>query len=114
MTDYTHIPLHIRCTGRHLIDPTYPDDDAKWWRLEESKRAINGPQLGQGGSELQRRLMSVLSDREATRRELAEALGGKYHDMDKLCNSVSRDAAIYEYRREDGQIVYGMTDRRTV
>ena len=107
MIDYTHIPLHIRCTDRHLIDPTYPRDDARWWRIEETKRDINGPQRGQGGSELQRRLMAVLSDREATRRELADALGGRYVDMDRLCNSVSRDAAIYEYRRDDGQIVYG-------
>lgn len=29
------IPLHIRCTERRKIDPTYPDDDATWWRLSE-------------------------------------------------------------------------------
>jgi hypothetical protein len=34
------IPLHLRCTERHKIDPEYPTDDARWWRLQEQRASV--------------------------------------------------------------------------
>lgn len=42
MIDWTHIPIHIRCTERNKIDPRYPLDDARWWRLTEQKAERTG------------------------------------------------------------------------
>lgn len=37
MINYQDIPLHIRCTNRHLIDPTYPGDNQWYKQLAEIK-----------------------------------------------------------------------------
>lgn len=35
MQDWSMVPLHIRCTERNKIDQSYPNDDAKWWKITE-------------------------------------------------------------------------------
>jgi hypothetical protein len=35
MSEWTSIPIHLRLTERWKIDPNYPDDTAKWWKLQE-------------------------------------------------------------------------------
>lgn len=35
MQDWTHIPIHIRCTERWKIDPNYPEDGCRFWKLTE-------------------------------------------------------------------------------
>jgi len=45
MIDYSHIPIHIRCTNRHLIDPHYPKDDAAWWRIQLDRKGGNGADM---------------------------------------------------------------------
>lgn len=34
MIDYSHIPIHIKCTERWKIDPLYPADGCRWWKLQ--------------------------------------------------------------------------------
>lgn len=36
MQDWTHIPIHIRCTERWKIDPNYPEDGCRFWKLSEN------------------------------------------------------------------------------
>lgn len=45
MQDWSMIPLHVRCTERYKIDSNYPEDDARWWALNEAvaNRDTRGP-----------------------------------------------------------------------
>ena len=46
MQDWSMVPVHIRCTERKRIDPNYPDDDAKFWRLtEENSRRMGSNRI---------------------------------------------------------------------
>jgi len=36
MSDWSMIPLHVRCTERWKIDPTYPEDGCRFWKLTEN------------------------------------------------------------------------------
>lgn len=35
MQDWSMIPIYIRLTERNKIDPRYPQDDAKWWKMQD-------------------------------------------------------------------------------
>ena len=66
-------------------------------------------------TELQRRIYDhLVLEGSATRPELAQHLGVPRDKLDSAILSLSQRYPVYEYQREDGQIVYGMTDRRTV
>lgn len=34
MIDYSHVPIHIKCTERWKIDPHYPKDGCRWWKFQ--------------------------------------------------------------------------------
>ena len=106
------IPLHIRCTNRHLIDPTYPDDDAKWWKAEETK-TIPADNRGQYDRDtltpLQQQVYAWLCEKgEATGREIATQFGLTDSKIASTMLGLSVHRPVYEYAREDGKIVYGV------
>lgn len=39
--DWSHIPIHIRCTQRERIDPNYPLDGTKFWKLVEGTSTVH-------------------------------------------------------------------------
>ena len=107
-----HIPLHIRCTERHLIDPTYPNDDAKWWKAEETKTI---PADGRGHRDrdiltpLQQQVYTYLREEgEATGRDIANRFSINDSKIAATMLGLSVHQPVYEYSREDGKIVYGV------
>jgi hypothetical protein len=36
MQDWSMIPIHIRCTERWKINPNFPEDACKFWKLSEN------------------------------------------------------------------------------
>jgi hypothetical protein len=66
MTDFAHIPLHIRLTDRRKIDENYPaGNDARWWQMQEltarvsKARRTNRPEL----NGLQKELAAYVMER---------------------------------------------------
>ena len=106
-----HIPLHIRCTDRHLIDPTYPDDDAKWWKAEEHK-TIPADGRGQYNRDTLTPLQQQVYDHlcgegEVTGREIATRFNLNDSKIASIMLGLSVHKPVYEYAREDGKILYG-------
>jgi hypothetical protein len=46
MINYEDIPIHIRCTNRHLINPDYPGDAAFWRAVSMIEKRDRGTQRG--------------------------------------------------------------------
>ena len=113
MQDWSMIPLHIRCTERWKIDPNYPDDNARWWRLEEqSKReATFGPgTFSSGQSERQQKLLTYLRENgPVSGREITRDIGLKWNELDHVINGLSHRYQVYQAMR-DGRTVYGVNE----
>jgi len=100
MSDWSHIPLHIRCTERWKIDPSYPKDDATWWRLEEaSKRGTTyGPiAKNKGKSERQKRLIAYIEEHGVvSTKDMRRDLGYTESDIKHIINGITLASPVYE------------------
>ena len=118
MIDYSHIPIHIRCTERYKIDPQYPDDGCKWWQYQtERGNKTQNEQPGDYGytqvsdryaeqRELRRRAMEILKRGETTVGGLADSLGVSRERIHKTILS-GMDGLVYE-DSQNGKNVVGL------
>lgn len=120
MIDYTHIPLHIRCTERYKIDPEYPDDDAKWWKYQTERgdkdqaRWWSNDELNRVADryvEAERKrniaLGVVREHGEATLKQIADALGVPTDNAQRVIIGMGEQYPLYEYEK-NGRTRFGI------
>lgn len=114
MTDLQHVPMHIRCSGRHLIDENYPLDGTLWWKAETERSVPQGNKGNRTPAELTELHISVREYlREqgvVTASEVGEAFNiatGKVH---QIMGTLSVQELIFE-GVEKGELTYGLLEK---
>ena len=112
MTDYTHIPIHVRCTERWKIDPAYPGDMRFWSQVTRERKAgyADGPgSQSTGMNEVQQRAYRYLAEHGwVTSVELIEHIGVSSQRAGHIINGISYFAPVYEEADERGRLTYGL------
>lgn len=113
MINYADIPLHIRCTNRRLIDPTYPGGCTWYKMIHQQFDSYNrfGRTKRRGISPLSDRAIQVcqlLQERgEMYQGELAKILGVDLNTVTRAVGNLQHHAPVYETSVR-GLIVYGL------
>ena len=110
MQDWSMIPLHVRCTERWKIDPTYPDDDAKWWKFQEGRpteKRMEFEMYVDKGSEKQRRAWEIVKEHgEIAVHVLAEKMGTDVPRARFALDGLSKMYPLYSYVHRDKSHTY--------
>jgi hypothetical protein len=103
------IPLHLRLTERWKIDPTYPNDDAKWWQAEERKTDYRYHMNGYPDrtTDQQKEVLEYIREHgPVTVTDIRQDMGLPRNVSTAMIDGLSKIHPIYQERRGDGMNAY--------
>lgn len=122
MIEWADIPLHIRCTNRHLIDPTYPGNLEYWYKLSKSQ-SHQSDRMKQDHSTRRNhrpkplkpmavKVLALIKEcKELTFGEIRAYCNTTEGGLHDVINALTYSSMIWEGRNPKGRRVYGILDR---
>lgn len=98
MQDWSHIPIHIRCSERWKIDPSYPQDGCAWWRVQGKRPEYKHPVKGflDRTTDEQYKLLAYIREHgPVTVKDIRRDLGIPSAISSAMIDGISKIAPVY-------------------